>query len=57
MWRSLVDLYEALWQTLVGTVKMFVFVVTLTSAGVNTVVTAEVTNMPACKFQVQVQRS
>ena len=25
--------------------------------GVNTIVTAEVTNMPACKFQVQVQRS
>ena len=26
-------------------------------SGVNTVVTAEVTSMPACKFQVQVQRS
>ena len=25
--------------------------------GVNTIVTAEVTSMPACKFQVQVQRS
>ena len=29
----------------------------LANLGVNTVVTAEVTNMPACKFQVQVQRS
>jgi len=29
----------------------------LANLGVNTVVTAEVTSMPACKFQVQVQRS
>lgn len=29
----------------------------LANLGVNTIVTAEVTNMPACKFQVQVQRS
>ena len=29
----------------------------LANLGVKTVVTAEVTNMPACKFQVQVQRS
>lgn len=28
-----------------------------TFSGVNTIVTAEVTNMPACKFQVQVQRN
>jgi len=29
----------------------------LANLGVNTIVTAEVTNMPACKFQVQVQRN
>jgi len=29
----------------------------LANLGVNTVVTAEVTSMPACKFQVQVQRA
>lgn len=29
----------------------------LANLGVNTIVTAEVTSMPACKFQVQVQRS
>jgi len=29
----------------------------LANLGVNTIVTAEVTNMPACRFQVQVQRS
>lgn len=29
----------------------------LANLGVNTIVTAEVTSMPACKFQVQVQRN